>query len=271
MFFFFFVDLPRIFTPAVNLVIFLPLYYHDKRVLSLTHPSFNFDRAPQFSRIKKFSSIICDWEEFKADTEKKFMKCLVEDFTCGNSEMVKTINYRGVGPFIPYLRRTLLKVLSYIGCTNVLSYLFYCNLLEDNICNLCTRLICNSPVLVDSFQKLESLSLPALMVTTHEDLKEIFSIFNCGFQEQEISINCFIDYRRVNRYKNDKKEDTNFANHPILISNHILTVGSRTAMNILHKNLFPVSQWRTTVLIREIGVFIVHIIKIICKQYFKHF
>ena len=42
-------------------------------------------------------------------------------------------------------------------------------------------------------------------------------------------------------------------------------------MNILHKNLFPVSQWRTTVLIREIGVFIVHIIKMICKQYFKHF
>ena len=45
----------------------------------------------------------------------------------------------------------------------------------------------------------------------------------------------------------------------------MLTVGSRIAMNILHKNLLPVSQWRTTVLIREIGVFIVH------KQYFKHF
>ena len=116
------------------------------------------------------------------------------------------------------------------------------------------------------------------MVTTHEDFKEIFSIFNCGFQGQEVSINCFIGYRRVNRYKNDSKEDTNFAdsnpfgaNHPILIFNHMLTVGSRIARNILHKNLFPVSQWRTTVLIIEIGVFIVHIIKIICKQYFKHF
>ena len=51
----------------------------------------------------------------------------------------------------------------------------------------------------------------------------------------------------------------------------MLTVGSRIAMNILDKNLFPVSQWRTTVLIREIGVFIVHIIKIICKQCLKHF
>ena len=116
------------------------------------------------------------------------------------------------------------------------------------------------------------------MVTTHEDFKENFSIFNCSFQEQEIPINCFIDYRRVNRYKNDSKDDTNFAdsnplgaNHPILIFNHMLTVGSRIAMNILHKNLFPPSQWRTTVLIREIGLFIVHIIKIICKQYFKHF
>ena len=221
--------------------------------------------------------MICDWEAFKADTEKLFMKCL-EDFMRKNSEMVKRINYTGAGPFIPYLRRTLLKVLSYIDCTNLLSHLFYCNRLEDNICNLCTRLICNSPVLIDLFQKLESLSLPPLMVTTHEDFKEIFSIFNCGFQEQEISINCFIDYRRVNRYKNDSKEDTNFAdsnpfgaNHPILIFNHMLTVGSRIAMNILHKNLFPVSQWRTTVIIREIGVFIVHIIKIICKQYFKHF
>ena len=117
---------------------------------------------------------------------------------------------------------------------------------------------CNSPVLVDSFQKLESLSLPALMVTTHENFKEIFSIFNCGFQEQEISINCFIDYRRVNRCKNDSKEDTDFAdsnpfgaNHSILIFNHMLAVVLRIAMNILHKNLFPVSQWRTTVLIRE--------------------
>ena len=205
------------------------------------------------------------------------MKCL-EDFMRENSEMVKTINYTGVGPFIPYLRRTLLRVLSYIGCANVLSHLFYFNRLEDNIFNLCTRLICNSPVLVDSFQKLESLSLFALMVTTHEDFKEIFSIFSCSFQEHEISINCFIDYRRVNRYKNDSKEDTNFAgsnpfgaNHPILIFNHMLTVGSRAVMNILDKNLFPLSQWRTTVLIREISVFIVHIIKIICKQYFKHF
>ena len=51
----------------------------------------------------------------------------------------------------------------------------------------------------------------------------------------------------------------------------MLTVGSRIAMNILDKNLFPVSQWRTTVLIREIGVFIFHIIKIICKQCLKHF
>ena len=199
--------------------------------------------------------MICDWEEFKADTQKLFMKCF-EDFMRENSEMVKTINYIGVGPFI-----TLLKVLSYIGCTNVLSHLFYCNRLEDNICNLCTRLTCNSPVLVDSFHKLESLSLPALMVTTHEDFKEIFSIFNCGFQEQENSIKCFIDCRRVNRYKNDSKEDTNFAdsnpfgaNHPILIFNHMLTVDSRIAMNILHKNLFPVSQWRTSVLIREIGI-----------------
>ena len=97
--------------------------------------------------------MICDWEEFKADTEKLFMKCL-EDFMRKNSEMVKTINYTVVGPFIPYLRRTLLKFLSYIGCKNVLSQLFYCNRLEDKICNLCTRLICNSPVLVDSFQKL---------------------------------------------------------------------------------------------------------------------
>ena len=94
--------------------------------------------------------MICDWEEFTADTEKLFMKCL-EDFTRENGEMVKTINYSGVGPFIRYLRRTLLKVLSYICCTNVLSHLFYCNRLKDNICNLCTRLICNSPVLTDSF------------------------------------------------------------------------------------------------------------------------
>ena len=35
--------------------------------------------------------------------------------------------------------------------------------------------------------------------------------------------------------------------------------------------MFPASQWRTTVLIREIGVFIVDIIKIICKRYFKYF
>ena len=110
--------------------------------------------------------MICDWEEFKEDTEKVFVKCL-EDFTREDSEMVKAISYTGVGPFTPYLRRTLLKVLSYVGSTNVLSHLFYCNRLKDNICNLCTMLICNSPVLVDSFQKLESLSLPALMVTTH--------------------------------------------------------------------------------------------------------
>ena len=51
----------------------------------------------------------------------------------------------------------------------------------------------------------------------------------------------------------------------------MLNVGSKIAMNILHKNLFPASQWRTAVLIREIGVFIVDIIKIICKQSFKHF
>ena len=141
--------------------------------------------------------MICNWQEFEADTEKLFMECL-EDFTRENSEMITTIDYTVVGPCIPYLRRTLLKVLSYVGCTNVLSHLFYCNRLDDNICNLWTRLICNSPVLVDLFEQLESLSLPTLMVTTHEDFKEFCSIFNCSFQEQEISINCFIDYRRVN-------------------------------------------------------------------------
>ena len=52
--------------------------------------------------------MICDWEEFKADTDKLFMKCL-DDFTHGNSEMVKTINYTGVGPFIPYLTRFWLR------------------------------------------------------------------------------------------------------------------------------------------------------------------
>ena len=98
--------------------------------------------------------MICDWEKFKADTEKLFMKCL-EDFARENSEMVKAINYTGIGPFIPYLRRTFLKILSYIGCTNVSSHLFYCNRLKDNICNLRPRLICNSPVLVDPFQKFE--------------------------------------------------------------------------------------------------------------------
>ena len=54
--------------------------------------------------------MICDWEEFKADTEKPFMKRLA-DFMRKNSEMVKTINYTGIGPFIPYLRRTLLESL----------------------------------------------------------------------------------------------------------------------------------------------------------------
>ena len=92
--------------------------------------------------------MICDWEEFKADTGKLYMKCL-DDFTLENSEMVKIINYAGVSPFTPYIRRTLLKVLSYIGCTNVLSHMFYCNRLGDNVCNLCRRLICKSPVLVD--------------------------------------------------------------------------------------------------------------------------
>ena len=71
-FFFFFVGLPRVFTPVVNQVLFSHLYYHDKRILSSTHPSFNFDRDPQFSNIKKYSNMICDWEEFKADTEKRF-------------------------------------------------------------------------------------------------------------------------------------------------------------------------------------------------------
>ena len=51
----------------------------------------------------------------------------------------------------------------------------------------------------------------------------------------------------------------------------MLTVDSRIAMDILHKNLFLASHWRTTVLIREISVFIVDIIKMICKQYFKNF
>ena len=116
------------------------------------------------------------------------------------------------------------------------------------------------------------------MVSTHNYFKEIFNVFKCSFQQQEISINCFIDYRRVNCYKEDSKEDIDFAdsnpfgaNHPILIFNHMLTVGSRKAMNILHKNLFPASQWRTTVLTKEIGVSIFDIIEIICKQYFKHF
>ena len=111
------------------------------------------------------------------------MKCL-EDFTLKNSEMVKPINYTGVGPFIPYLRRTLLKVLSYIGCINVLSHLFYCNRLEDNICNLCTRLLCNSPVLVDSFQKFESLSLPALMVTNGHPLRRFLVFLTAVFKSK---------------------------------------------------------------------------------------
>ena len=148
--------------------------------LSLTHPYFNFERDSQFSIAKKYSNMICVWKEFKADTEKLFMKCL-DDFTLENSEIVKIINYTGIGPFIPYIRRTLLKVWSYINCATVLSHLFYCNRLEDNVCNLWTRLICKSPVLVDLFQKLESLSLPAVMVSTHKDFKEIFSVFNCSF------------------------------------------------------------------------------------------
>ena len=140
-----------------------------------------------------------------------------------------------------------MKVLSHIGCKNVLSHLFYCNRLHDasgNVCNLCTRLICSSAVHSESFQKLETLHLPGLVKHAHKDFKEIFSIFNCVNEKQELFVKCFIDRSKLN-HRSLSEEETNFgdfnpfgANHPTLIFNHMLTIGSRIAMSILFKNSF---------------------------------
>ena len=133
-------------------------------------------------------------------------------------------------------------------------------------CNLCTRLICRSAVHSESFQKLETLHLPELMKHAHKDFKEILSIFNCVNEKQELFVNCFFDRSKLN-HRSLSEEETNFEgfNHPILIFNHMLTIGSRIAMNILYKNLFPASGWRPPLLSKEISLFIVDVIEIMCR------
>ena len=84
--------------------------------------------------------MICDWEKFKADAEKLFMKHL--DDVLKNTELINVFNYSHIDSFISTTQKLLMKVLSHIGCKNVLSHSFYCNRLHDacgNVCNLCTR------------------------------------------------------------------------------------------------------------------------------------
>ena len=115
------------------------------------------------------------------------------------------------------------------------------------------------------------------MKHANKHFKEIFSILNCVNKKQELFANCFIDRSKL-KHCSLSEEETNFGdfnpfgkNHPILIFNHMLTIGSRIAMNILHKNLFPASRWRPPLLSKEISRFIIDIIETMCRQYFKHF
>ena len=59
------------------------------------------------------------------------------------------------------------------------------------------------------------------------------------------------------------------ANHPMLIFNHVITVGSRIAISFLYKNLSK--KFHPLRLTRDCAFLMVELIKVFCIKYFKHF
>ena len=71
-----------IFTPVISREIFSYFSHDDRRMLSITHPYFNFKTANEFMVVNKLSSLICcSWNDFYVEIDQLFTMALETMFS----------------------------------------------------------------------------------------------------------------------------------------------------------------------------------------------
>ena len=253
--------------------------YHEKRALSLTHRIFDFKRNFQFNVVERYSCTISDWETFRDDT-----------LLVIRSEIDQILHHFGLMEGMEIFQiSNLLSVyydlINYVGCKPVLAHLLFCNRLfeKGQKCLMCTRMICRIKKHSHILKQLDSVSIDELLADAPDDLKNVFELMHCENIKSVLSLNCFIDHAKLN-HSCISDEQQNFydinplvANHPALVFLNFLTVASRVTVNYLYRNL--TKKWHSGFLARPLEeplsnvyvCLIVAIVKVLCKQYIKHF
>ena len=129
--------------------------------------------------------------------------------------------------------------------------------------------------------KLRSVSVSDLLVDAPDDLKSVFKLMEWNALNSAVSLNCFMDHSNINKVCISQSPENFFdinppgANYPFLIFIHFMIVASRISINHLYKSL--AKRWKFFALpehrpLDNVCVELnVNIVKIICKQYIKHF
>ena len=117
-----------------------------------------------------------------------------------------------------------------------------------------------------------SVSLKELLEDASESISDLYSILKCG--DGSVFLNCFMDCGKINN--NVLDFTNNFPNiyplgenHPMLIVNHFLCVGSRIFWNVLFKKLIKLSEQKF--IQEQMTDVLVDVVKILSGQYLRYF
>ena len=165
-------------------------------------------------------------------------------------------------------RSILKESLSYIGCKAILGHLLYCNcLIGKQYCFLCTRMISRESNLTEILCQLHSVSLKELLEDASESIFETYDILKSG--DRSVFLNCFIDSRKINNLLEFTNNIPDIyplgTNHPVLIVNRFLSVGSRILLNFLFEKFMKLSEQRF--IQQQMTDILVDAVQILCGQY----
>ena len=125
--------------------------------------------------------------------------------------------------------------------------------------------------LTEILSELHSVSLKELLEDTPKSISDTYNIFKSG--GGSVFINCFLHGEKINNllvFKNNFPDIYPLgANHPMLIVNHFLCVGSRILLNFLFEKFMTLSEKRF--IHQLVADVLVGIVQILCGQYRRHF
>ena len=275
----FILELPSIFTPVIAKQIFGYLSYHEKRALSLTHRIFDFKINFQFNVVERYSCAISDWETFRDNTLLVIHSKIELVLHCfGLMESMQIFR-------ILNLLSLYYDLINYVGCKPILAHLLFCNSLfeKGQKCLTCMRKICSIKKRSYILKQLALVSIDELLADAPDVLKNLFELMHGENIKSVSSLNCLIDHVKLNNSCISDKQQNFYdinplgGNHLSLVFVNFLTVASRETGNYLYRNL--TKKGHSGVLARPFEeplhdvyvCLIITIVKVLCKQYIKHF